>query len=54
MIFAAVLLVGGLIQSILGFAMGDWSTAGIWTALISIVLASVALLISGSRGLIGR
>jgi hypothetical protein len=43
-----------VIMIVLGFVLDDWSAAGIWTTLISLVFTSGALLISGSRGLVGR
>ena len=38
---------------VLGFALGDWWTAGVYTVLIALGLASAALLLSGMRGLSG-
>ena len=40
-----------LLLIILGFVMGDWARAGIYTVLISIAAALLALLASGVRGL---
>ena len=36
---------------VLGLVMGDWAEAGIWTVVIMIAVASLALLLSGTRGL---
>jgi len=37
---------------ILGLVLDTWALAGIWTSLLTLVLASVSLLISGARGII--
>lgn len=37
----------------LGFSGMEWATAGIWTTLIILALASLGLLVSSVRGLIG-
>ena len=36
---------------ILGLALGDWAVAGVYTFLISLALTSIALVMSGMRGL---
>lgn len=36
---------------ILGFVMGDWALAGIWTIAITLGLALLALLVTGIKGL---
>lgn len=38
---------------VLGFVLGDWSVAGIYTVLITLVVTAATLLLSGLRGLIG-
>ncbi|MBO6576588.1 MAG: hypothetical protein JJ896_13250 [Rhodothermales bacterium] len=38
---------------VLGFALGDWAVAGVYTFLISLVLTTAALLLSGVKGLFG-
>lgn len=48
---AAVIIVPVIILAILGFVMGDWAVAGIWTMVIMFGLAVVGLLLSGLRGL---
>ena len=50
-ITAAVVLIPVILVVILGFIMGDWTSAGIWTMVIMFVLAALSLLISGARGL---
>jgi hypothetical protein len=42
-----------VIMIILGFVMGDWAVAAIWTVLITLVLTTASLLLSSFRGLIG-
>ena len=42
-----------LILAVLGFVLGDWAHAAILAFLISLVLTSAALLLSGLKGLIG-
>ena len=42
-----------LILVVLGFVMGDWAHAAILSFLISLVLTSAVLLLSGLKGLIG-
>ncbi|NNE68954.1 MAG: hypothetical protein HKN29_01180 [Rhodothermales bacterium] len=37
---------------VLGFALGDWSVAAIYTVLIALGLASASLLLAGLRGVI--
>lgn len=50
-ITAAVVLIPVVLVVILGFILGDWTVAGIWTMVIMFVLAALSLLISGARGL---
>ena len=47
------LVVPAVLMGALGLDLGDWALAGIWTFLIMLVLASISLLLSGMRGLIG-
>jgi len=42
-----------LLFGILGFVMGDWAIAGIWTFLVMLGLTSLTLLLSSVRGFIG-
>lgn len=37
---------------ILGFALGDWATAAIYTVLIALLMATGSLVLSGLRGII--
>ncbi|MFT4604835.1 MAG: hypothetical protein ACI9W4_001574 [Rhodothermales bacterium] len=37
---------------VLGFVLGDWSAAAIYTVLIALVMTSASLLLSGLRGII--
>ena len=50
-ITAAVILIPVILVAILGLILGDWTSAGIWTMVIMMVLAAASLLISGARGL---
>lgn len=48
---AILILVPVVLLAGLGFALGDWAVAGIYTMLIMMVLAALSLLLSGIRGL---
>ena len=48
---AAVVLIPVVLVGILGLLLGDWTSAGIWTMVIMMVLAALSLVISGARGL---
>lgn len=48
---AALILVPVVLLAVLGFVLGDWALAGIWTMVIMLVLAAFSLLLSGIRGL---
>lgn len=37
---------------VLGFVLGDWSVAAIYTVLIALVMATGSLMLSGLRGII--
>ncbi len=43
-----------ILMVVLGFVLGNWSQAGIWTSLVALAATSAALIISGSRGLFSR
>ena len=47
----AIVAIPGVVLVLLGFVLGDWAEAGIWTVVIMIGVASLALLLSGTRGL---
>lgn len=41
-----------VLLGVLGFALGDWSAAAIYTVLIALLLATGSLVLSGLRGII--
>lgn len=41
-----------LLLVVLGFVLGDWSVAAIYTVLIALVMATGSLMLSGLRGII--
>ena len=45
-----MLVLPGLVFVLMYFVMGDWALAGIWTFLIMLAMAFLALLLSGMRG----
>lgn len=48
---SVIVLIPAVLLVVLGFVMGDWAMAGIWTMVIMFFLAALALLLSGIRGL---
>lgn len=46
-----IILIPIVLLAALGFALGDWGVAGIWTVVAMFGLAAVSLLLSGIRGL---
>lgn len=46
-----IILVPAVLLVAIGLVTGDWSAAGIWTMAIMMVLAALALFLSGLRGL---
>ena len=40
-----------IVLVILGFVLGDWAEAGIWTVVVMFGVALLGLLLSGTRGL---
>lgn len=50
---AALLGAPGVLVVVLGFVMDTWSDAAIMTSVILLVITSLSLLISSSRGLLG-
>lgn len=40
-----------ILLGVLGLVMDDWSLAGIWTFIIMLIAATVALLVTGLKGL---
>ena len=48
---AVIILVPVVVLAVLGFVLGDWAVAGIWTVVLMFALAAVGLLLSGLRGL---
>ena len=50
-IVIGIVLVPVLLMLGLGFGLGDWSQAGVYTFLVMLVLAALSLLLSGVRGL---
>lgn len=48
---AAMILIPVILVVILGLVLGDWTTAGIWTTVIMLILGLVSLLLSGLKGL---
>lgn len=48
----AIVAVPAVVLVVLGLVMDSWAEAGIWTVVIMFAIASLALLLSGTRGLI--
>lgn len=48
---AVLILLPVVLLAVLGFVLGDWAMAGIWTMVIMFILAAFSLLLSGIRGL---
>ncbi|MEX0601636.1 MAG: hypothetical protein WD021_08835 [Rhodothermales bacterium] len=46
-----IILIPIVLLAVLGFVLGDWAVAGIWTVVAMFGLAAVGLLLSGIRGL---
>lgn len=50
-ISAAIVLLPLIVAALLGLALGDWAQAAILATLVVLVLAAVALLLTGIRGI---
>jgi len=50
---AGAVLVPVLLLIVLGFSMGDWSQAAIYSLILMLVLTSLAMLLSSVRGVFG-
>lgn len=51
LVTGAIILIPVIALAVLGFVLGDWAIAGIWTVVLMFALAAIGLLLSGVRGL---